>query len=246
LYANETKLILKSVRIKKTTKLEMKDKMDKTRRQRVNHIILTMINTDLLFYLAVGLTGPIVAIFYSSHVHGGSVALAGMAIAVFWVVKSLVQVPVSLYADHHPGESDDYAMMVTGFTLAALVPLCYYLFVTEIWQVYLLEIMNGIAYGLSVPTYLSIFTRHIDHHRENFEWTLHSNAVGLSYAAAAALGGLLAERFGFRSLFLVTSAVMFMAPIALLFIRKDIINSDRLELASTKTNSTSAGLPSKD
>jgi len=63
----------------------MKGQRHKTRRQKINHIILTMINTDLLFYLAVGLTGPIVAIFYSSHVRGGSVALAGMAIAVFWV-----------------------------------------------------------------------------------------------------------------------------------------------------------------
>ncbi|MFH2063499.1 MAG: MFS transporter [bacterium] len=194
-------------------------------KRKINRIILTLINTNLLFYLAVGLTGPIVAIFYSDRVNGGSVALAGLAVATFWVVKSAVQVPVSLYADRHPGEADDYGLMVAGFTLAALVPFCYYLFVTEAWQVLLIEAANGAAYGLCVPTYLAIFTRHIDHRRENFEWTLQSNAVGLGYAAAAAVGGLMAERFGFRVLFLVASAIMFLAPVALLFIREDLVGS---------------------
>ncbi|OIO52724.1 MAG: hypothetical protein AUJ19_00390 [Parcubacteria group bacterium CG1_02_58_44] len=203
--------------------MKMDDRTHKTRRQKVNHIILTMINTDLLFYLAVGLTGPIIAIFYSDHIRGGSVALAGLAAAIFWVVKSVVQVPVSIYADRHPGEIDDYTMMLVGFTLAAVVPLLYFLFVTEVWQVLLMQSISGVAYGLSVPTYLSIFSRHIDKKKESFEWTLQSNAVGLGYACASALGGLLAQYFGFRVLFLIASIVMFLASVMLLFIRSDII-----------------------
>ena len=200
--------------------------MYRFRGPKVNRIVLNLVYADLIFYTAVGLVTPIVAVFYADYVKGGSIALAGLATAVFWVVKSAVQVPVSLYADNHKGERDDYKFIIIGFTISAVVPLCYYLFVTEAWHVYLMESLRGIGYGMSVPTYLSMFTRHIDRQRENFEWTLHSNAVGLGYAAAAALGGILAERFGFGAIFLITSGLMFLAPVTLLFIKNDIDRSD--------------------
>ncbi|MFH1046854.1 MAG: MFS transporter [Patescibacteria group bacterium] len=202
--------------------------MFRIRKPKVNRVVLTLVYADLIFYTAVGLVTPIVAVFYVDHVNGGSVALAGLATATFWIVKSIVQIPVSLYADSHKGEGDDFSMMIVGFVIAALVPFFYYLFVTQAWQVYLMEIISGIGYGLSVPTYLAMFTRHIDRQKENFEWTLHSNAVGLGYAAAAAIGGLIAERFGFGAMFLMTSAIMFLTPVVLLFIRHDIERFDGL------------------
>ncbi len=200
--------------------------MFRIRKPKVNRIVLILVYADMIFYTAVGLVSPIVAIFYADHIQGGNIALAGLATAVFWVVKSGVQIPVSLYADNKKGERDDFAMMVVGFFISALVPFFYFLFVTEVWQVYLMEVIRGIGYALAVPTYLAIFTRHIDQQKENFEWTLHSNAVGLGYAAAAAVGGILAERFGFGVMFLITSILMFLAPVALLFIKKDIDRSD--------------------
>jgi MFS family permease len=195
-------------------------------RHRVNHIIRTLIYADLLFSLAVGLVTPIVAVFYVNHVNGGNVAMVGLVTALFWLVKSGVQIPVSLYADNHPGEKDDYLLMVIGYVIISIVPMIYALWVVDIWQVFMIEILHGVGYGLAIPTYLAIFTRHIDRQKENFEWMLHSNAVGLSYAAAAAVGGILADHFGFRSMFMVTSAFMFLAPLALLFIRHDIRRSD--------------------
>ncbi|MBU1029260.1 MFS transporter [Patescibacteria group bacterium] len=198
------------------------------RKHRVNHIIQTLIYADLLFFLAVGLVTPIVAVFYVNHINGGNVAMVGLVTALFWLVKSVVQIPVSLYADNHKGERDDYLLMVIGYVIIAVVPMIYALWVGEMWQVFLVETLHGIGYGLAIPTYLSIFTRHIDRQRENFEWMLHSNAVGLSYAAAAAIGGVLANQFGFRLMFMATSAFMFLAPIALLFIRNDIRRSDSL------------------
>lgn len=187
---------------------------------------MRLVYADLIFFTAAGLITPIMAVFYVDEVNKGSIALAGLVTALFWVVKSAVQVPVSLYADNHKGEHDDYVMMVIGYVIIALVPLLYFLFVTEVWQVYLVEVVHGVGYGLMVPTYLAMFTRHIDRQRENFEWTLHSNAVGLGYAAAAAVGGVMADRFGFRPMFLATSIIMMLAPVVLLFIRNYLFKSD--------------------
>jgi len=196
--------------------------MFRTRRTKVNRIVLTLVYTNLIFYLAVGLLSPVIAIYYAGEINGGSVALAGFVTALFWLVKSATQVPVAMYADKIRGEGDDYFMMVAGYVVIAIVPLMYYLFVSEVWQVYLLEAIRGVGYGLCTPTFLAIFTRHIDINKENFEWTLHSNAVGLAFAAAAAVGGVLAQYMGFRSVFLLTSAMMFLSPITLLLIRHEM------------------------
>lgn len=196
------------------------------RRPTINRVVMVLVYADLIFFTASGLLTPIMAVFYVNEISKGSIALAGLVTAIFWVVKSAVQVPVSLYADNRRGERDDFSMMVVGYVIAALVPLTYFLYVTEVWQVYLLEALHGVGYGLMVPTYLAMFTRHIDKHRENLEWTIHSNAVGLGYAAAAAIGGVMAERFGFRPMFLATSVIMMLSPIVLLFIRKNLYKSD--------------------
>lgn len=199
------------------------------RRNKVNKIVLTMVYSDFLLISAAGFLSPIVAVFLTQQIEGATIATVGFATTVFWVVKSALQVPISRAVDAKRGERDDFQYMIIGSVIASAVPLLYYFFAREVWHVFAFETLNGIGHALMVPTYLAIFTRHIDKHQESQEWTLHSNAVGLGYATAAALGGVLAERFGFRVVFLLVSAVMFLGTVVLLLIKDEIDNSDRAE-----------------
>ncbi len=198
----------------------------------LNKIVFTMISSDFLVVSAPGFVSPIVAVFLTTQVQGATLATVGFATTLFWVVKSAVQVPVSAYIDARRGERDDFAIMVIGTTIVSIVPLLYYFFAHEVWQVYLFETINGIGYAMQVPTWLAIFTRHIDRHREGTEWMFHSNAIGLGYAGTAALGGVLAERFGFRVIFLLVSAFLFLGSAALLAMRDEIAASDAKDGAS--------------
>ena len=184
-----------------------------------------MVYADFLLISATGFISPISAVYITTQIAGATIATVGFVTTLFWVVKSAVQIPVAAYADATSGERDDYLLMVIGSVIMAIVPLLYYFFIREVWQVFAVEALNGIGYAMSVPTWLAIFTRHIDKHRESSEWTLHSNAVGLGFAATAAIGGVLADRFGFKVLFLLLSAFTFLGIIALLYIRKEMVNS---------------------
>ncbi len=197
------------------------------RRPQVNKIIATLIYSDFLLLSAGGFLTPIYAVFVTGQIDGGTVAVVGFATTIFWAVKSLAQFPVSWYADQLRGERDDYTMMIAGSAIASTVPLLYYLLADKVWHVYLLEVLNGVGFAMAVPTYLAIFTRHIDKNRESFEWTLHSNAVGFGYAATAALGGVLGQHFGLRVIFPIVSAVMFLGTVVLLLIKEDILDGDR-------------------
>ncbi len=189
---------------------------------KVNKVIMTMIYADFLLISATGFLAPIYAVFVTKQVAGASLATVGFVTTLFWVVKSAMQLPVSSYIDSVKGERDDFRVMVTGAVIASAVPLLYYLFVRETWQMFAVETLNGIGYAMLVPTWLAIYTRHIDRHREGWEWMLHSNAVGLGFAITSSVGGVLAERFGFSIIFLLTSAFSFVGAALLTLIGKDM------------------------
>ena len=200
------------------------------KREKVNKVVLTMVYADFLLISATGFLSPIAAVFVTTQIVGATLATVGFVTTLFWVVKSAVQIPVSSYVDAHPGEGDDFRFMIIGCVICSVVPLLYYLYAREVWHLFALETLNGIGYAMQVPTWLAIFTRHIDKHRESSEWTLHSNAIGLGFAATAAVGGVLADRFGFRVLFLLVSAVSFFGTVTLLLIKDDMFRSDGHEI----------------
>lgn len=188
----------------------------------VNKIVKTMIYSDFLLISAGGLLSPIIAIYYTTQIEGGSIVVVGLATTIFWIVKSIVQVPVSWFIDWYDGESDDFFFMVFGSALASAIPLLYYFFARQVWHVYAIEALNGLANGLTLPTWMAVFTRHIDNGKEATEWMLHSNAVGIGFALCAAVGGALAEKYGFHLLFLLVSALMLAGTSILLIIRQQL------------------------
>jgi MFS family permease len=192
----------------------------------INKVAFTLIWSDFLLLSATGIVAPIYAVFVTNQVRGGSLAVVGLATTVYWVVKSIVQVPVSWYVDRKRGERDDFLCMVVGSVIAASVPMLYYFFVTEAWHIYVLETINGIGFALQTPTWYAIFSRHLDKNREGTEWTMYSNAVGIGFAIAAAIGGFIADRYGFRVLFPMVSALMLLGSVLFLAVREDIIAGD--------------------
>lgn len=192
------------------------------RPSKINKVVMTMVYSDFLMVWGAGFLSPIFAVFIVKDIEGGSLAVIGFAVAIFWIVKSLVQIPVSLYADRIRGELDDYWLMIIGSFASAIVPLLYFSFAAHVWHIYLIQVINGVANGLYVPTWLAIFTRHIDKHKESTEWMIHSNLIGLGFAVSAALGGVLADKFGFRVVFILVSAALFLGTIVLMLVRSGI------------------------
>jgi MFS family permease len=67
----------------------------------------------------------------------------------------------------------------------------------------------------TLPTWLAIFTRHIDKEKEGYEWGIYQTAAGLSSAACASLGGFLAAEYGFNALFITVSVLSFAGAVFL-------------------------------
>ncbi len=191
----------------------------------INKVIRTIVVADFFYNSAFALFGPVFAIFITNHINNGSATVAGFAVAVFWVVKSIVQLPIARFLDRTDGERDDYWAMVLGYFFSGLVPIAY-LFVSEPWHLYIVNAFYGLSMAWAVPAWYSIFTRHVDKWRISFEWSLESVfAVGMSTAIAAALGGYIVETFGFRVLFMGSGAVTIFSSVLLLTMRNSIFGA---------------------
>lgn len=180
-----------------------------------------MIRADLFFVSAFGLITPIFAVFILEQIKGGDIKVVGFAAAIYWILKSLLQVPIGRYLDKNAGERDDFYFVATGYFLAALVPLGY-IFSSLPWHIYILQAIYAIAMGVAVPGWLAIFTRHIDKGKEALEWSLESSAIGLGAGIAGAIGGVLASKFGFNIVFILVAMAALIGAFLLFKIHKDI------------------------
>lgn len=191
----------------------------------INKVIRVLVLGDIMFFSAFGLIGPIFAIFVTKQIAGATIATVGFAATLNLLTKAILQMPVARYIDRHKGEKDDFKFMVAGSTLVSVVPFIY-LFVSMPWHLYLAQIVLGIGGALANPGWYAIFTRHIDRGREGTEWTLENIGVGLAAAGAAAIGGVLAENFGFYNLFLIVGVLSLVGLIVQMSLYSTVIELD--------------------
>jgi len=188
----------------------------------LNKVVKVMVFSDLVLNSGWGLVSPILAIYIVGSIQGGNAKVAGIAMGVYWLGKSILQIPFSHYLDENHGEKDDYYALFGGTLLASFTPIGF-IFATLPWHIYVLQGVHAVGMALAIPSWSAIFTRHIQKKREAFCWGLDSSAIGLGAGIAAILGGTIAEIFGFIPLFIGVSVFGIVASFLFLLIRKEIL-----------------------
>lgn len=194
----------------------------------VNKVIKFLISSDLVLNSGWGLISPIFAIFIIERIQGGDVKVAGIAAAIYWIVKSSLQLPIGRYLDKNHGEKDDFYCMFIGTFLAGLVPFGF-LFAFLPWHIYFLQFLFGVSMAMAIPSWSAIFSRHLDRGQEAFEWGLESTALGMGAGIAAALGGILVATIGFEIIFILVGVLTILSSFLLIFIYTEEEKAVRLE-----------------
>ncbi len=173
--------------------------------------------SDFIIITALGFIGPIFALFLTDKIKGGTIETVGFAAAFYWAAAVLTRLPIARYIDKTKSEKDDFYFMIFGSLLIAAVP---FLFIvsTKIWHIYLIQALFGFGYSLRLPGWYGMFTRHIDKGREGYEWSVDSLIAGVGSGITAALGGIVAARFGFEMLFILVGAISIVGSAALIFL----------------------------
>jgi DHA1 family quinolone resistance protein-like MFS transporter len=195
----------------------------------INKVIKILIFSDLIFLFGWGLITPILAIFIEKNIIGGDVKVAGIAIGIYWLAKSIIEIPIGRYLDRNHGEKDDFYFLVFGTTLASLTPLGF-IFAKFPWQIYFLQLLHALGMAMAIPSWGGIFIRHIDKGKEAFSWSLESASLGIGTGVAGIIGGSFAKIFGFFPLFVMVSIFGTISSFLLFLIKKDLLPKERVYL----------------
>lgn len=191
----------------------------------VNKVIKTYIYWDFIINSAWGFLGPIFAIFLLQTVANGDIAngakIAGFASLSYWMIKSILQIPIGHYLDKNHGEKDDFWFFLIGTFITGLVPFGY-LFSSTPLHIYILQAVHAIGMSMVIPSSYAIFIRHVDKGREAFESSLDSTLLGAGIGITGALGGIMAAYIGFQAIFILAGIFTMLSALLLFSIRKDM------------------------
>lgn len=172
----------------------------------VNRVIRHLVISDFFINFAFGLLAPIFAVFILKNIEGGSLRVIGLATACYWIVRTLTTVPLSRFMDRTDGERDEFYFVVAGTFIMSSMPL-FYIFVSLPWHIYLIQAILGLVNSMAVPGWRILFTDHLDKGKTGFEWSLEDIAIGIAVGSSAYLGSILADKFGFRAVFIMLAVM---------------------------------------
>ncbi|MCI0620052.1 MFS transporter [Candidatus Wolfebacteria bacterium] len=180
----------------------------------INAVIRYLIISDVVLTGAAALLAPIFAIFIEDFIRGGNAAVAGVAAGIYLFTKSIAQIPAAMVVDKIRGEKDDFYIMFIFTLLMAVIPLLYLVIDTPL-GLYVVQFVLGLLTAFTYPSYMAIFTRHIDKTKEGTEWGTYFTLTDLASAGLSAIGGVIATTVGFPALIVAVVILSFIGSLLL-------------------------------
>ncbi len=176
---------------------------------------------DTLLFAGWGFIDPVFSIFIVQKIPGASLVTVGATAAIFFVVKSLVQVPIAIFLDKTDGERDDYYALVASFFIVSIGAFGT-MFASHVWHIYLLQLVKAIGFALYVASGPAIFARHIDKDHNALDWSLNSTSIGIATGITSFLAGILVTWGGYYMVFLLAGVLSFLGGVVFLLLPRSL------------------------
>mgnify|MGYP001609006092 FL=1 len=183
-----------------------------------NKTLKLLILSDILVYGALGFVSPILSIFIDNNLVGGGIFTAGLASTIFLTTHAVLQ----LIFSYKFNPKDRLWMLWLGTGIIALVPIGY-IFSTHIWHLFLAEFFYGLGAAFAYPSWSSLFTSHLEKGKRGFQYSIYSSGLGIGTAITAAIGGFIAEKVGFKFVFMLTSLLAIIGLLILFKLNKNVL-----------------------
>lgn len=181
----------------------------------ISRIVSLLIFADLAVLAGWGLVNPIISVFVTQKISGGSLAAVGIAVSIFWFTRAVLMVPIAAYLDRATGERNDFEALVMGLMISAtaafLMPLA-----TTVTHIYLIEFIHAVAFSFYIPAWTALFTHHVDPGHTALEWALDRSVGSVATGISAILGGFIASEYGFTAVFITAGSLSVLAAIGVL------------------------------
>ena len=171
-----------------------------TRRVKMHKQLKLFLFAEGFYASAFGMLGPIYAVFVQDI--GGDILEAGVAWALFMIVSGIGMFSMGKLQDRI---SKDKLFLVVGYIMRSLGFLGYY-FVSNITQMFVLQVFLGITVVIISPATYSFYAKHVDNKKLASQWAVWEGMWYMVQGFAAVIGSFLASIYSFKTLFLVMFA----------------------------------------
>lgn len=189
----------------------------------MNPIVKAFIMSEIFLWSSWHSIIPIFAIFAATKIPGGNTEIAASSFSFYLITRVVVEL-ISGKLLIGSGEVKKFVVSIAGITLISVGYLGFAL-TKEVLYLFIFYGVIGVGLGIASPAKNSLFSMHIDKDREVSEWSMYDGFVYMGMAMSAAIGGFIANRYGFPFLFYIVTITNLLSIIPyVLYVHKK--NSD--------------------
>ncbi len=182
---------------------------------KVGRLVKYFVISDFFLLAGWGLIDPVFSVFIIQRIAGGTLMVVGIAAAIYWILRSVLQIPIANFIDRTPGERDDFMALVGGLLLVGISAMAM-VWVRQVWELYLIHAIHAIAFALYYASWPAIFSRHLDKDSISLDWSLDSAVGGVGAGITGFLGGMIAATLGYNAVFVSAGLLAFIAAFILM------------------------------
>src|SRR5271170_1194810 len=134
---------------------------------RVSRLVKFFVISDFFLLAGWGFIDPVFSVFIVQKIVGASLITVGIAAAIYWILKSVLQIPIAKYLDDTPGEKEDLVALIGGLLLAGISAMAFS-WVHTVAELYLVQAVHAVAFAFYSAAWPAIFSRHLDKDRFAF------------------------------------------------------------------------------
>ncbi len=193
-----------------------------------NPTVKAFIVSETLVWSAWNLVTPIFAIFAVNEIPGSNIGIAGSVFSAYLIVRVICELLSGRYLMRSTAGLK-FKMSILGIILLSLAYLGF-AFSNSLLLLFVFYGLAGIGMGIASPAKASLFSSHIDKRVETVEWGLYDAIVFIGMALAAALGGFIADKYGFRLLFILAAVLNLVGSLPyLMFVQRQKTLMEKIE-----------------
>ncbi len=148
------------------------------------------------FVFSIGMFWPIYAIYVQKI--GGDILDAGTASAIFMIVSG---VGILFMGKVQDKIKRDKPVIIVGYSLMSISFLGYF-FVSNVAQLFLVQVLLGISSVIVTPAYDSFYTKYLEKGKFASQWGAWEASWHIVTGIAALVGAFLAKMLNFKALFM--------------------------------------------
>ena len=171
----------------------------------MNPIVVAFIFSEAFFWSAWNFITPILAVFVVNTLPDGNVRTAAFGFTLYLLVRVISELVVSNYIIF----PSDRKRMITDVCGMLLLTTSYLIiaFMPSLITFYIFFVIAGMSFAISSPAKLSMFSLNMGRAEASRTWGIYHAITFTGMGVATALGGVIADAFGFKTLFIVASIV---------------------------------------